>query len=88
MHVNFALRVILSNFDHLRYGVASMSKTQHYDGSLVWRKSSYSIANGQCLEAAVVSGTVSVRDTVGPVAAQLEFPASAWREFTVRLRDA
>jgi Domain of unknown function (DUF397) len=88
VYVNFALRMILLRFDHLRYGVAYMSKTEQHEGILVWRKSSYSIANGQCVEAAAVPGAVMVRDTVGPARGQLWFSAEAWHEFTAHLKGA
>ncbi len=63
-----------------------MSKTERHKGILVWRKSSYSIANGQCVEAAAVPGTVMVRDTVSAEGGQLRFSAEAWREFTARVK--
>lgn len=65
-----------------------MSKTEQHQGILIWRKSSYSIANGQCVGAAAVPGTVMVRDTVGPARGQLRFSAEAWQEFTARIKGA
>jgi len=63
-----------------------MSKTEQHEANVAWRKSSYSIANGQCVEAAAVRGAVTVRDTVSPAGSQLKFPAEAWQEFTVRIK--
>lgn len=65
-----------------------MSKTEQRTGNLVWRKSSYSIGNGQCVEAAAVPGTVMVRDTAGPADSQLRISAGAWQEFTARIKGA
>jgi hypothetical protein len=65
-----------------------MSKTEQYEGILTWRKSSYSIANGQCVEVAAVPGAAMVRDTVSPAGGQLWFSAEAWREFTAYIKDA
>ncbi len=52
------------------------------DGFTSWRKSSYSDANGGCVEVAAGERTVGVRDTrqfgQGPV---LKFPAAAWLAF-------
>jgi hypothetical protein len=80
--------MILLRFDHLRYGAAYMSKTEQHEGILIWRKSSYSIANGQCVEATTVPGAVMVRDTVSPAHGQLCFSAEAWHEFTAHLKGA
>jgi len=63
-----------------------MSKTEQHEDVLIWRKSSYSIANGQCVEAAAVPGTVVVRDTVNPAGVRLRFCAEAWQEFTARVK--
>lgn len=63
-----------------------MSKTGQHQGTLVWRKSSYSVANGQCVEAAAVLQAVVVRDTVSRARGQLRFSAEAWREFTARIK--
>jgi hypothetical protein len=46
-----------------------------------WRKSSFSLANGDCVEVAVTADAVAVRDSKNPAGPMLEFPAStltAW----------
>jgi hypothetical protein len=63
-----------------------MSKTEQHEGILIWRKSSHSIAVGQCVEAAATQQTVLVRDTVSPASGQLVFSAEAWDEFTARIK--
>jgi hypothetical protein len=65
-----------------------MSKTEQRKGILIWCKSSYSVANGQCVEAVAVPGAVIVRDTVSPASGQVRFSARAWQEFTARIKGA
>lgn len=65
-----------------------MSKTEQRQGVPIWRKSSYSIANAQCVEAAAVPGEVMVRDTVTPPRGQLRFSAEVWRDFIARIKGA
>jgi hypothetical protein len=52
------------------------------DGFARWRKSSYSDANGGCVEVAADEQVIGVRDTrqfgQGPV---LTFPAATWLAF-------
>ncbi|MFF4651128.1 DUF397 domain-containing protein [Streptomyces sp. NPDC001380] len=48
----------------------------------VWRKSSYSGANGQCVEVAVPQvSTVAVRDSKDPGGPSLAFSPEAWSAF-------
>lgn len=47
-----------------------------------WRKSSYSSgsgSNGDCVEVALASPAVAVRDSKAPAAGALILPADAWR---------
>jgi hypothetical protein len=54
---------------------------------LTWHKSSYSSANGQCVECAQSPyGEMAVRDTQSRDGAVLSFPADAWQRFTAGLR--
>lgn len=52
-----------------------------------WRKSSYSMSNGQCIETAQFKGQICVRDSIaaekGPT---LHFTATAWTVFTAAVR--
>lgn len=51
-------------------------------GSPGWRKSSYSSAQGNCVEvAALPGGQAAVRDSKQQAGPALVFPAAAWREF-------
>jgi hypothetical protein len=51
-----------------------------------WRKSTYSGANGSCVETASDRGAVLVRDTTNREGETLEFTTDAWGEFTTSLR--
>lgn len=58
-----------------------------------WRKSSYSIGNGECVEVAVLPGAVpgagyviALRDSKDPDGPMLTFTPSVWQEFTASLK--
>jgi hypothetical protein len=47
-----------------------------------WRKSSYSGANGNCVEVAVPdAASIAVRDSKDPEGPALQFSAEAWNAF-------
>ncbi len=50
-----------------------------------WRKSTYSVENGNCVELAS-AGTVMIRDTQDRDGVTLTVPAPAWRAFTAEIR--
>jgi hypothetical protein len=53
-----------------------------------WRKSSYSGANGDCVEVAGnVTGFVGVRDSKDRGGPALIFPADAWDAFLAGVKD-
>jgi uncharacterized protein DUF397 len=47
-----------------------------------WRKSSYSSANGACVEVADLREAVAVRDSKDPAGPALVFTRQAWAAFT------
>jgi len=52
-----------------------------------WRKSTWSIANGQCIETATLDGRLVVRDSLdkaGPIAT---FTVGEWRTFLRDIKD-
>jgi len=56
---------------------------------LLWRKSSYSNGQANCVEVAAVVGRrmcVAVRDGKAPDTTSVIFTARAWRQFTDSLR--
>lgn len=46
-----------------------------------WRKASYSVNNGQCVEVASGHAAVLVRDTVTPTGTVIAYAPAAWRAF-------
>jgi Domain of unknown function (DUF397) len=52
-----------------------------------WRKSSYSLSNGQCVEAArLASGRIAVRDSLAAGGPILRFEPASWGAFLSELR--
>jgi hypothetical protein len=47
----------------------------------VWRKSSYSANNGDCVEVAATPADVHVRDTKDRPSGTLDFDPDSWRTF-------
>ena len=46
-----------------------------------WKKSSYSSAQGNCVEVARLRDGAAVRDSKDPTGSVLRFSADAWRQF-------
>ena len=58
-------------------------------GKLTWFKSSYSSANGQCVECAhTPDGGMAVRDSKHPATPPLSFSHEAWQSFLTAARQA
>jgi hypothetical protein len=56
------------------------------DEIAAWRKSSYSGANGECVEAAPDNSATAVRDSKDPSVGRLTIEAAAWAALTDILR--
>jgi len=54
-----------------------------------WRKSSYSVAQGACVEIAFAEQDeiVMMRDSKNPGGAVLTYPAETWRQFLTDIRS-
>jgi hypothetical protein len=54
-----------------------------------WRKSSYSMSNGHCLEAArIAGGRIGVRDSKAPQGLVLSFEPGTWAAFLAELQTS
>ncbi|HEX4723960.1 MAG TPA: DUF397 domain-containing protein [Pseudonocardiaceae bacterium] len=51
--------------------------------AIVWRKSSYSGDNGNCVEVAWPDQQVAVRDSKQKTSPELTFPTAAWHTFLI-----
>ncbi|MFE2415261.1 DUF397 domain-containing protein [Kitasatospora sp. NPDC059408] len=55
--------------------------------TVVWRKSTYSDGDGDCIEVAdSITGAIPVRDSKDPHGPVLNFTADAWRAFVAGVR--
>nr|WP_282696224.1 DUF397 domain-containing protein [Streptomyces sp. CC208A] len=62
---------------------------QHDPAELVWRSSSHSSGNGQCVEVGDgLPGAVPVRDSKVAAGPRLAFEAHAWTSFVRALKDS
>ena len=52
----------------------------------VWRKSSHSISNGECVEVVSTGNSVAVRDSVDTSVFLLRYSAEAWRTFLTNVK--
>lgn len=46
-----------------------------------WRKASYSLGNGECIEVSSTQGTVAVRDSTSPDGPIVEYSVTGWNSF-------
>jgi hypothetical protein len=53
-----------------------------------WRKSTYSLANGNCVEVGADRGTVAVRDSTDPDGPVIDVSPRAWITFIAHVKRA
>jgi hypothetical protein len=53
-----------------------------------WRKSTYSLSNGNCVEVGTGQGTVAVRDSTDPHGPVIDVSPRAWITFTAYVKRA
>jgi Domain of unknown function (DUF397) len=53
-----------------------------------WRRSTYSLANGNCVEVGTSRALVAVRDSKDPDGPVIDVSPRAWREFTEHVKRA
>jgi hypothetical protein len=58
-----------------------MSSSDTEMATLVWRKASRSVGNGECVEVAVAAEYVAVRDSKNPEGGMLRCTPTAFRSF-------
>ena len=54
----------------------------------VWRKSSRSSGNGNCVEVATLDEVIAVRDSKDPDGPRLAFGPAQWRTFAAQVKAA
>jgi len=57
------------------------------DGTPTWRKSSFSSDTANCVEVAVITPHIAVRDSKDPTGPELHFPAAVWADFVRSTKD-
>jgi hypothetical protein len=58
------------------------------DAFLVWRTSTYTVGNGNCVEvAALPDDYLAIRDSKDKTGPMLRFPATAWHAFVAGIKD-
>ena len=53
---------------------------------LLWRKASYSVGNGACVEVSSVNGNILVRDSQALDSTIVGYPAETWQLFLVGIK--
>jgi hypothetical protein len=52
----------------------------------LWRKASYSVGNGACVEVSSVNGSILVRDSQILDSPTIGYPAETWRSFLTGIK--
>jgi len=63
-----------------------MNNNNYASGQKAWRKSSYSMANGHCVEVACLGDFIGVRDSKAANGPILAFGPAEWKTFLSNIR--
>jgi Domain of unknown function (DUF397) len=76
----------------MRDRISLESNTGEYDDGWGWRKSSFSMSNGACLEVRNLARehitVIGIRDSKAPEGPMLQFGPGAWSIFLAELRTS
>jgi hypothetical protein len=78
--------VMLSFLSFCNRVVINVSVAAGMQATIAWRKSSFSLNGGACVEVGSEAGSVVVRDSVAPASLTLRWSGQAWRAFATALR--
>lgn len=69
-------------------GAPGKTESENRHAPLSWRKSTRSIANGECIETAMLpNGRLAVRDSVDKAGPTATFAPTEWSTFLKRIKD-
>lgn len=63
-----------------------MSLSDQIASDYHWRKAGSSANDGACVEVALVSGEIAVRDSRNPRGSWLRYSVRSWRDFTSNIK--
>ena len=75
---------ILSFCDKVVIGMSMAADTRA--ATIAWRKSSFSIPQGACVEVGSEAGSIVVRDSAAPASLALRWSSQAWCAFAAAIR--
>ena len=75
---------ILSFCDKVVIGMSMAADTQA--ATIAWRKSSFSVTEGACVEVGSAVGSIVVRDSAAPASLTLRWSSQAWCAFAAAIR--
>jgi hypothetical protein len=82
-----SLRLLQCDFLLFLEQVIYMSTSTYAGNTSEWRKSSYSVNNGACVEVALESKAITIRDSADPEGAVVRYSGHAWRGFLTQVAN-
>ena len=65
----------------------SMLQSERSPGRQIWRKSSYSITNGECIEVATSQREIKIRDSSHPASGIICASPTSWQRFISEVKQ-